>query len=279
MQRRGFLAGLGAAAWAALRGSRRASATLRPARLAPLGVQLYTVRAEMQRDLEHTLALVAAIGYREVEFWNYYGRTPSQIAALLRQNGLVAPSVHVGLEALEGDAAAPTLAAAREIGHEAVIVAWTPPAWRRTLDDWRGLAERFARAGERVNRAGLRLGYHNHDFEFAPLDGRVPFELLCDAVSPDLLAIQLDIYWMIQAGQDPVRFFGRRPGRIPSVHVKDRSADGRMVDVGAGTLDWPALLGAARGAGVRHWYVEHDEPADGLASIRASYEYLSRLDL
>ncbi len=282
MDRRTVVTGLGAGAWGLARelgGTFTSPQPLAPSPLSPLGVQLYTVRREAQRDLDGTLARLARIGYREVEFWNYYGRTPRQIAALLRQHALTSPSVHVGLETLEGDAAAATLDAAREIGHHYLVVASTPAAWRRTLADWRRLAERFNRAGERCRASGLEFGYHNHDFEFTPLEGAVPFDLLCDATDPSLVRLQVDLYWMLAGGRDPVPFLRRWRGRVPSVHVKDRTADGRMVDVGAGAIDWRTVLGEARRAGVRHFFVEHDEPADAFASVGASYAYLSRLDV
>ncbi|OGT99853.1 MAG: hypothetical protein A2085_04000 [Gemmatimonadetes bacterium GWC2_71_10] len=282
MDRRAAIAGLGAGVWGFARelgGSFPSHQPPAPSPLSPLGIQLYTVRREAQRDLDGTLAQLARIGYREVEFWNYYGRTPAQVAQLLARHGLTSPSVHVGLESLEGDAAAATLAAAREIGHRYLVVAWTPTQWRRTLDDWRRLAERFNRAGERCRASGLEFGYHNHDFEFTPLEGAVPFDLLCEATDPALVRLQVDLYWMLAGGHDPVPFLRRWPRRVPSVHIKDRTADGRMVDVGAGAIDWRTVLGEARRAGVQHWFVEHDEPADALASVRASYEYLSRLDI
>lgn len=282
MDRRTVLKGLGAGIWGIARDRVNAFPSVAPstpAPLSPLGIQLYTVRREAQRDLDATLERLARIGYREVEFWNYYGRTPVQIARLLAQHGLTAPSVHVGLESLEGDAGAATLDAAREIGHRYVVVAWTPVAWRRTVGDWHRLAERFNQAGERCRAAGLAFGYHNHDFEFAPLEGAVPFDLLCEATDPSLVRLQVDLYWMVAGGRDPIEFLRRWPGRVPSVHVKDRTADGRMVDVGAGAIDWRAVLGAARRGGARHFFVEHDEPADAFASVEASYEYLSRLNI
>lgn len=251
-----------------------------PTALSPLGVQLYTVRREAQRDLPGTLARLAQIGYREVEFWNYYGRTPAQIRTLLDLHALSSPSVHVGLEQLEGTAAAATLAAAQEIGHRTLIVAWTPDAWRRTAADWARTVVRLNRAGDLARRAGLTFAYHNHDWEFRPLGGSLPFDVLTQAGSPDYISLQLDLYWALAAGQDPAALLRRHAGRVVSVHVKDRTADGRMVDVGSGAIDWRALLGECRRAGVRHYFVEHDEPApDGLASVAASYAYLSRLDL
>ncbi len=273
MDRREALKRLGAAA-AAL-GAPRPRARV----LSPVGLQLYTLRAEMRRDLEGTLARVAEIGYQEVEFAGYFERTPRQIAEALRAAGLRAPSAHFGLEALEGEAGARNLALAREVGHRYVIVAWIAPAQRGTLDGWRRVADRFNAVGRAARGAGLQFAYHNHDFEFRPLEGRVPFDVLCEATDPELVRIELDLFWITHGGGDPLAFFRRWPGRVHLVHVKDRTADGRMVDVGAGVIDWRAILGRRREAGIRHYFVEHDEPADPFASVTASYRYLSQLDV
>jgi sugar phosphate isomerase/epimerase len=278
MRRREVIGALGAALVPGLaRGEREPSASGAPVALAPLGVQLYTLRGEMRASVEATLAEVAGIGYREVEFAGYFNRTPAQLRSALGANRLTAPAAHVELGALEGEAAARTFEAARVIGHRYLVVAWTPQEWRRTLDDWRRVAERFNRVGEACRAAGLQFAYHNHDFEFRPLEGRVPFDVLCEETDPGLVQIELDLYWITHGGGDPLAFMRRWPGRIPCVHVKDRTADGRMVDVGAGAIDWRTLLGRRRQAGIRHFFVEHDEPADGFGSVRASYEFLSRL--
>lgn len=246
--------------------------------LGPLGVQLYTLRSEMQRSVEATLARVAEIGYREVEFAGYFGRTPVQIRDALRSTGLRSPAAHVPVETLQ-DEWQQTLDAARTMGHRYLVVAWVPQNMRRTLDDWRSTAELFTRAGEQARRAGARFAYHNHDFEFQPLEGRVPFDVLCEASDPRLVEIELDLFWITHGGGDPLAFFRRWPGRVPMVHVKDRTAEGRMADVGAGTIDWRAIFAERRRAGIRHYFVEHDQPADPFGSVGASFRFLSELDL
>ena len=245
--------------------------------LSPLGLQLYTVRDAMADDLEETLARVAAIGYREVEFAGYFGRTPRTLRAALDAAGLAAPSAHVGIEVFDDLPRA--IDAARTMGHRWLVVPSLPREATATLDDWRRTAERFDRAGEALRAAGLRLAFHNHDRELRPLEGRIPLELFLEETDPDLVELQADLYWLVHGGADPVDFLARWTGRVSTVHVKGRAADGTMVDVGAGDVDWPAVLGAARRAGVRHWYVEHDRPADPFASVRASFEYLDALAL
>lgn len=248
-----------------------------PAGLDRLGVQLYTLRDAMAEDVEATLARVAGIGYREVEFAGYFGRTPRQIRAALDAEGLAAPSAHVGLEAFDDWPA--TLEAAAVMGHEWLVVASLPEAMRATLDDWRRTAERFDRAGEQARSAGIGVAFHNHAVEVRPLEGRIPLELFLEETDPALVGVQADIHWLVEGGADPVAFLDRWPGRVPSLHVKDRTADGRMADVGAGDIDWRAVLAAARRAGVAHYFVEHDRPADPFASVRASYDHLAALEV
>jgi len=245
-----------------------------PAAIDPLGIQLYTLRGRMADGVEATLDLVANIGYREVEFAGYFGRTPAQIRSALRASGLSAPSAHVSLEAVEQEA---TLAAAAEIGHHWLVVPSLPANVRQTLNDWARLGERFARIGRTAQSWGLRIAYHNHDTELHPFDGEVPLEVFLAASDPALVHLQADLFWLAQGGVDPVAFLTRWPGRVPMVHVKDRGPNGEMVDIGTGTLDWRAILRAAPAAGIRHWFVEHDNPEEPVAFARSAREWLGRL--
>jgi sugar phosphate isomerase/epimerase len=276
MDRRGFVGVMGSVA-AGVAGCHREPAE-RPPLLGRLGAQLYTVRNAMTRDFEGTLGRVREIGYEDVEFAGYFGRSPRQVRDVLRAVGLAAPAAHVELAAIEGDWPR-TLAAAAEIGHEYLVLAWFAAERRRTSDDWRRLASALGRAGEESRGAGLRLAYHNHDYEFIPVDGSVPLELLLAGTDPADLAFELDVYWMTKAGHDPREWIGRGDGRFELLHLKDSAGppDHAMVDVGAGAVDWPRTIAAAQAAGARHLFVEHDEPGDGLDSLRASYDYLRRL--
>ena len=246
-------------------------------RLDRIGVQLYTVRDAMQESVERTLERVAAIGYSEVEFAGYYDRSPQQIRNVLDVNGLSAPAVHVPLETLENDWQE-TVDFAATIGHRYLVAPWIAPADRTSLDDYRSFAERFNYFGERASAAGFIFGYHNHDFEFEPLDGRIPFDLLVEETDPALVKFEMDLYWIIKAGADPSAYFRNQSGRFPLVHVKDKSVDGSWADVGAGTIDFASLFALSEQAGIRHYIVEHDNPADPFESIAASYRYLRGLE-
>ena len=247
-------------------------------RLDKIGVQLYTVRREMARDVEATLARVAEIGFREVEFAGYFDRSPEQLRRTLTGLGLAAPGAHYPFESLR-DGWDRILDAAARIGHRWAIVAWIPREARESLDGWHRVAEAFNHAGEQARAAGLAFAYHNHSYEFAPLEGRIPFDVLLAETDPRVVAIEMDVYWITLGGHDPRAYFARHPGRFPLVHVKDSAGppEHRMVDVGRGTMDWKGIFALSRQAGIRHYLVEHDEPGDAFASIAAGYQYLRRL--
>ena len=244
----------------------------------PVGLQLYTVRTALQRDFVGTMEQVAAIGYREVEFAGYYERSPDEVRALLGRLNLQAPAAHVPWERT-GDGWPAALAEAKAVGHQYVIVPWLPESVRGSVESWRGVAKRLNEAGAAARDAGLSLGYHNHDFEFRPVGGQIPYDLLLAETDPALVAFELDLYWTVRAGHDPIAYFTRHPNRFRLVHVKDSAGppDHRMTDVGAGSIPFDRILPAAAAAGVRHFIVEHDEPADPMASIRASYQAMTTL--
>lgn len=244
----------------------------------PIGLQLYTVRRQLAEDFEGTLARVAEIGYREVEFAGYQGRAPAEVRRILDANGLVAPSAHVDFAAL-GENREATLAAARDIGHRYLAIASIPQR-DRNADGYRRVAEQFNRFGERASAAGLEFAYHNHDFEFVALDGgTLGYDLLLTETDPRLVKLELDLYWVTRGGGDPLAYFARWPGRYPMVHAKDMDGtpERGMTEVGSGIIPFDAIAARAEQAGIRHWFVEHDNPAAPLESIRRSFEGLRRV--
>ncbi len=240
--------------------------------LDPVGVQLYTIRELVQDDMAGALAAVAEIGYREVEFAGYFDHDPVEIRSWLDGAGLTAPAAHVF--PLEVDDLGPVLESASVLGHRYLVVPWIPSEQRETLDGYRRVAERFNTVALAVREAGLQFAYHNHAFEFEPIDGQVPFDVLLEETDQDLVQIELDLFWIIHGGGDPFDYFARYPGRYPMVHVKDRLADGTMVDVGEGSIDFAAIFSRSEEAGIRHYFVEHDQPDDALESVRRSYVHL-----
>jgi sugar phosphate isomerase/epimerase len=249
------------------------------ARPAP-GVQLYTLRTEMAKDVDATLMRLGSLGYREVEFAGYFNRTPSQIKDSLSKAGLTAPSAHIPIEVLDGNQRDRALADAVAVGHQWVVVPWLAADIRRSLDDYRKIAERLNRIGEAAQKAGLQFAYHNHDFEITPLEGRVPLEVMLESTDPKRVAVELDVYWTVKAGGDPLAYYAKWPGRITMLHLKDSKGAPahEMTEVGSGTIDWNTII--ARGTqqgGVRHAFIEHDNPADPWASVTASIGHLKTL--
>ena len=253
--------------------------TAHPARrLDKVGLQLYTVRDKMKDDFEGTLARVAEIGYKEVEFAGYFDHTPTDVKAILDRHGLSAPSTHIALAG--EDAWQTSLETAKAIGHEYIVVPWIPEERRKTLDDWKSVADVFNRAAKMAHDAGLQFAYHNHDFEFPKVDGQVPYDVLLQNTDPKLVQLEIDLYWMTKGGQDPLAYFARWPGRIPLVHVKDSAGapEHKMVDVGQGKIDWKRIFAKQDQAGIKHFFVEHDQPPQPFDDIAASYRYLKQLE-
>ena len=246
------------------------------AKLDAIGIQLYTLRTLLARDFEGTLAALGRIGYREVEFAGLHGRAPASIRAILDREGLTAPAGHYPLEALR-DEPGRTLDTAAELGHRYVVVAWLAEADRNSPEALRRIAELFNRIGGAAAARDLRFAYHNHDFEFRPVNGVVPFDLLLAETDPGMVWYEMDLFWITKGGGNPLDYFARHPRRFPLVHVKDMAPGERMVDVGAGQIDWRRILGGREQGGIEHYFVEHDEPADPLATARASYAYLRDL--
>jgi sugar phosphate isomerase/epimerase len=276
--RRTFLATLGVAAIGiASRDALADGILLAPHRkLKKVGLQLYTVRDMMKADLPGTLHKVAAIGYKEVEFAGYFGRTPAQIRELLHKNGLTSPSAHIPLDVLEKDSVR-AFADAKAVGHQWVTVPFLPEERRKTAEDWKGIAALLNQLAPQAKAAGLRLAYHNHDFELRSIGGMRPLDMLLTETDPSLVDFEMDLYWVVFAGGDPLDYFNRFPKRFALVHVKDSAGppDNRMVDVGQGKIDFRPIFAASGKAGIKHYFVEHDQPADPIATIRNSYKYLS----
>jgi len=252
------------------------------AKIRPIGVQLYTVRDEMKRDVAATLARVAQIGYTEVEFAGYFDHSPADIRAMLDQNHLTAPSAHIPLQMLQGDLTG-VIAAAKTIGHQYIVCPWLDPSQRgSTVDAWKSFGGTLTDIGRKVQAAGLQFAYHNHDFEFQKIGDTLPFDVLLANSDPSLVKLEMDLYWATKGGQDPLAWFAKYPGRFPLVHVKDAlggSLD--MTSVGNGSIDWKRIFAKRELAGIQHYFVEHDNAADGpggaFGSITASYNYLSAL--
>ncbi len=241
------------------------------------GVQLYTVRDPLRRDLPGTLRRVAEIGFREVELFGPVNPVVPVMAENLRRYGLAAPAMHAGYEELR-DGLDTVVADARTLGAGFVVCPSIDAELRRTADDWKKVCLTLAASGRILRERGVTLAYHNHDFEFVPFpDGATPFGLMVTETDPHDLKLELDVYWAAKAGLDPVRMLSDRRDRVVLVHLKDLGADGATVELGAGGLDFAAIVRTALAGGVRHLFVEQDDSADPLRSIATSLRFLERL--
>lgn len=283
MNRRHFLRQSGAAValGAALGpGAARALAAARSAPVpAEIGIQLYTLRDILPGDVNGVLEMLVRYGIGEVETAGYADREPAAFRAVLDAVGLTAPSAHVGIDLLRADLDA-VLDTAAVMGHRYVVVPWLAPAQRPDRDGYLALADEINGMGERAQAVGLQMAYHNHDFEFDTFGTDRPayFDFV-ERLDPDLVTLELDLYWAVVAGHDPVDLFERYPGRFPLWHVKDGVGDDMTQSVvGQGTIDWPRIFAASETAGLRHAFLEADTPPDGsLAFAQASAAYLDSL--
>ncbi len=283
MDRRVFLGTMAAAALAS-RGAGAAS-------IQQIGMQLYTVRTDLEKDFAGTLSKVAAIGYTEVEFAGYFNHTPQQVKAALTANGLTSPSAHVDYGSLAADKLPAALDAAHAIGHTFLVNPWIDESIRSQPGSWKRIADTYNRAGEASKKAGIQFAYHNHNFEFAPVEGKLPYDVLLEECDPALVKMELDLCWISAAGRDPLDYFKRYPGRFPLVHVKglSRLTPGgastpidkllpTIADVGSGdVIDWKRIFAHASEAGIRHYFVEHDVSKSPFETLATSYAYLRQL--
>jgi len=279
IRRRQFIAQLagGLVAGSALGRTRFGTA----AGIGKIGLQLYTVRRELQKDFEGTLAQVAAIGYSEVEFAGYYDRSPQRVKGLLTRNNISAPSSHMQLPAMRQNLDK-LIEAAKIIGHDYLVLAYLMPAERKTIDDFKQVAYSLNMAGETCSKAGITLAYHNHDFEFVPMGGDIPYNTLLKGTDPNLVKLELDLYWLTKAKQPVAEVLAKLKGRVPLVHIKDMDNTPKQffTEVGRGIIDYKSLLAEAQRTGVKHFFVEQDEcPGSPLDSIKISYDFLSHIRL
>lgn len=245
-----------------------------------VGVQLYTVRNEMAKDFEGTLKSVAALGYKEFEFAGYNNKSPQEVRTLLSALGVTAPSAHFPLAAFEKDVNK-TIETAKTVGHKILICPFLMPNERKTLDDYKRVCGILNRAGEACRAAGIQLGYHNHDFEFKELEGKLPMDLMLAECDKNLVKIELDLGWVVYAGKDPVELFAKHPGRFISFHVKDMNPNTKeiTVELGNGNVDFKRIFANSKKSGVKHFFVEQDRSTmSPLESLKISMAYLKKLE-
>jgi len=254
----------------------------------PIGLQLYTLRDLLEKDAPGTIRQLSAIGYKDVEIYSLYGKTPAEFSRILKDSGITASSGHYLLPAVKSEWNK-RIEDAKTLGLRYMVIAILPPEERKSLDDYKKLAELFNKAGEATQKAGIQFCYHNHNFEFQKFGDVMPYDYLLQTVDPKLVAFEMDCFWVTHAGQDPVAYFKKHPGRFPLLHIKDikdkpaptQELDAKMglfAPVGSGSIDWKRIFSAAKLGGMEHFYVEQDYcEIPPLEAIKMSYQYLDAL--
>jgi len=280
--------------WLASSLSLAAAPLLTAASSRTIGVQLYTVRGTVMKDSEHVIKTIAEIGYKEIE-----GAGRADLIALLpliKQYGMKAVSCHVETPLITDDwekyngmkkvPAEEAIESVKNAGVQYFTMPYIRPDARGDLDWFRKTADQMNHTGELCRKAGLQFAYHNHAFEFAGKPGERPIDIFKARLDKKLVTLEMDVFWVSVAGHDPVEMLKEWKGRVALLHLKDKDKatpvqfnEGvpktAFKEVGHGSLDFPAILKAAPGAGVKHYFVEQDQtPADPLDSLRKSFDYL-----
>ena len=262
----------------------------------PLGIQLWTVKAEAEKDLEGTLRKVHAAGFRDIEFAGYYGRDPAALAKLMKDIGFTLVSTHAGASdiAKNGDK---IIADARALGLKYVVCSspgvspekdklpWEERMKAVDLSDWKWNADLFNKFGKQVSDAGMTFGYHNHSAEFKKFDGKTAFEHLYDMTDAKHVKIELDVGWVVVAQQDPIAILNKYKDRVIALHVKDVAKrespdkDPASVALGEGVIDWKKVIGTAKANGTKAFFYEQEAPYTRpvLESVKISGDYLKKL--
>ncbi len=251
----------------------------------PIGLQMYTLRDQAEKDLPGVLAAVKKIGIQELElYWNLYSRPAKELKQLIADQGLTAPSGHLDYDGFETK-----LDYAKEVGFHYVICPMLPKSMWNSLDDFKKAAEQFNKWGEKVNAMGMRFGFHNHNYEFKDFGGQTGWDAIVKGTDPKLVVLEMDCYWITQAGRNPVEMLNSLHGRVKCIHVKDRKpgaapsqelndAAMHFTEVGTGAIDYKKVLAAAEKNGVEHYFLEQDFiEGPALASVATSYKNLKRL--
>lgn len=247
-----------------------------------VGIQLYTIRDLVAKDFDGSLKKLAQIGYNTIEAAGYsegtfYGMPPLEYKKRISDLGMIPLSSHAGVTIENVKKVADDHLAA---GISYLVLPWIAKEKRRSIDDIKKLSDELNRVGEQCNRAGLRFAYHNHAFEFEEMEGIIPYDVLLKHTENDQVCMQLDIYWMLYGGHEPLAYFEKYPGRFELWHIKDMSGDQNResTEVGSGIIDFPALFAMKSQSGLKYHFVEQEAfKMDPMESVAMSCNYLKQL--
>ena len=285
MQRRNFVKTLAVTA-AGISVAPKLFAT--PSLKRPMGVQLYTIRDAISKDLLGSLQRLSKLGYNEVELAGYdgstfYGKSPKEFGKICNDLGLTIISSHYQTGRVGHGAGTLTngwqkaVDDAAEINIKYMVCAWLHPE-ERSMEDYKNLIGILDSSGSTCKKSKIQLAYHNHNFEFPPVDGVIPYDYMLQQLNPELVKMEVDLYWITKAGKDPVAYFNKYPGRFQLWHLKDMDkTTGSFAEVGNGVIDFDRIFAARKTAGLKYWFVEQDEcKGDPFDSLAMSRDYILR---
>ncbi|KAF2327375.1 sugar phosphate isomerase/epimerase family protein [Flavobacterium daemonense] len=255
-----------------------------------IGLQLYTLRDELPKDVKSTLENVAKAGFTTVETYGFsikdqfWGLSPKELRKILDDNNLKALSGHYNLGSYLYDGNIAELIAAIEaakiLKNEFLTVPWVDEPYRKSIQDYKKIALRLNEAAKMCKKAGLKLAYHNHDFEFQKHDGVTGYEILLTETDKDLVYFELDLYWVARSGNDSLKLFKENPGRFKMWHVKDMDKTNQALntEIGSGLIDFKPFFAAAKQSGILHFFVEQENNFAGNAfeSIKTSCDFIAK---
>ncbi len=250
-----------------------------------VGLQLYTLRDSIFKDAKGVLKQVAGFGYKKLETFAYrdgniFGMTFADFGKYTKDLGMKVTSGHYGLDQIRSDSWEKAVTDAKSIGQQFMVMPYLVDKDRTSIDDYKKVCESLNKAGEVTKKHGIKFQYHNHAFEFQKLNEQVPFDVMMAELDPKLVTMELDIYWIYNAGYDPFTYFNKFPGRFEQWHIKDmdKTDRNRNANVGDGTIDWKKVFGAAKQAGMKNFYVEHDSfPVAPIDCVGADIKYLKTI--
>ncbi len=254
-----------------------------------IGLQLYTLRNDLSKDPRAVLQKVAQLGYKEVETFGYnqgkwFGMTAPEFSTALKNNGLTSPSGHTllgGVFLKDGweDGWKKAVEDSEALGQKYIVIPWLAEPDRKPIDNYKKIAEGLNKAAVISKQAGLQIAYHNHDFEFFESEGQTGFDILMKETDMSHVKMELDLYWVVKAGRNPLDLFAAHPGRFVMWHIKDMDNTEKkfFTEVGNGTIDFKAIFAKAKQSGMKHFFVEQDIcPGPPMESIAKSIDYIKK---
>ncbi len=250
-----------------------------------LGLQLYTLRDIMDKDPKGVLEKISVFGYTKLETNGYangkiYGMDFQEFVEFAKGLGMKVTSGHYGLDKIKGDTWQKAVDDAKEAGQDFMVMPYIEEIDRISLDNYKKICDDLNRAGEVCNESGVRFGYHNHAFEFDEMDGEVVYDVMLKELDPTYVGMEMDIFWVVNAGQDPLQYFAKYPGRFEQWHIKDMDKNdrNRNADVGTGSIDFKPIFAQAKLAGMKEWYVEQETyPGDPIDSAAACARFMKTI--